>query len=146
MYSVCRVCIFVYLLTINFVCVLIIYFKNILYSCIIINFTISYVKIAHTHIYLINSMHVLTCKYSTVYTTYFCYLLLPVLMLFSLHFVYKNTDTVSYAIGDKNVLEYRKGQNPVIKIMLIINVICNFISIQSQTFWIFKNIIIFLEF
>ena len=43
-----RVCIFVYLLTINFVRVLIVYFQNIVYSCIVINFNVSYVKIAHT--------------------------------------------------------------------------------------------------
>ena len=41
------VCIFVYLLTINFVRVLIVYLQNIVYSCITINFTVSYVKIAH---------------------------------------------------------------------------------------------------
>ena len=44
-----RVCIFLYLLTINFVRVLIGYFQNIVYSCIKINFTISYVKIAHIY-------------------------------------------------------------------------------------------------
>ena len=47
------VCIFVYLLAINFVRfkilikVLIVYFQNIVYSCITITFTVSYVKIAH---------------------------------------------------------------------------------------------------
>ena len=55
--------IFVYLLTINFVRVLIVYFHNIVYSCITINFTVSYVKIAH--IYYIPC----TCNYSI----YFCY-------------------------------------------------------------------------
>ena len=53
-----RVCISVYLLTINFVRVLIVYFQNIVYSCITINFTVSYVKIAH--IYYIPC----TCYYS----------------------------------------------------------------------------------
>ena len=77
-----RVCIFVYLLTINFVRVLIVNCQNIVYSCITINFTISYIKIAH--IYYIPC----TCKfpYSTVYTTYFCYFILPVPVLFIPHF------------------------------------------------------------
>ena len=58
-----RVCIFVYLLTINFVRVLIVYFQNIVYSCITIDFTISYVKIVHIHYIQC------TCNYSI----YFCY-------------------------------------------------------------------------
>ena len=54
--------IFVYLLTINFVRVLIVYFQNIVYSCITINFSISYVQIAH--IYYIPC----TCNYNILYT------------------------------------------------------------------------------
>ena len=57
-----RVCIFVYLVTINFILVLIEYFQNIVYSCITIDFTVSYVKIAH--IYYIPC----TCNYSKLYT------------------------------------------------------------------------------
>ena len=126
-----RVCIFVYLLSIKFVRVLIVYFQNIVYSCITINFTISYVKIAH--------IYPCTCKYSTVYTTYFCYFILPVPVLFIPHFLNASTDTVSTAVGDQNFFRERKGQNPVMKILLITGIICNFIRIQSQTFWIFKT-------
>ena len=57
------VCIFVYLLTINFVRVLIVYFQNIVYSCITINFTVSYVKIAK--IYYIPC----TCNYRYTFIT-----------------------------------------------------------------------------
>ena len=58
-----RVCIFVYLLTINFVRVLIVYFQNIVYSCITINFTVSYAKIAQ--IYYIPC----TCNYRYTFIT-----------------------------------------------------------------------------
>ena len=75
-----RVCIFVYLLSINFVRVLIVYFQNIVYSCITINFTISYVQIAH--IYYIPC----TCNYSIrVYFCYF-YMNLHIPLLFIPHF------------------------------------------------------------
>ena len=72
-------CIFVYLLTINFVRVLIVYFQNIVYSCITINFTISYVKIAH--IYYIPC----TCNYNI----YFCYFILICMYLCCLFHIFK---------------------------------------------------------
>ena len=72
-----RVCIFVYLLTINFVRVLIVYFQNIVYSCITINFTISYVIIAHTYYIPVRAI--------TVYT-FVPYMNLHITVLFIPHF------------------------------------------------------------
>ena len=62
-----RVCIFVYLLTINFVRVLIVYFQNIVYSCITINFIVSYLKIAHT---VFITFHASAINYYTFVTLY----------------------------------------------------------------------------
>ena len=59
--------IFVYLLTINFVRVLIVYFQNIVYSCITINFTISYVKIAHIYYIHARAITVYTRTFVTLY-------------------------------------------------------------------------------
>ena len=74
-----RVCIFVYLLTINFVRVLIVYFQNIVYSCITIDFTISYVKIVHIHYIQC------TCNYSI----YFCYFIWICMYLCCLFHIFK---------------------------------------------------------
>ena len=95
-----RVCIFVYLLTINFIRVLIVYFQNIVYSCITINFTVSYVKIAH--IYYIPC----TCNYS-IYFGYFIWICMwnkqhSTCAVYST-FLNPSTDTVSYAICDQSV-------------------------------------------
>ena len=64
---------------------------------------------------------------------------LPVPVLFIPHFLNASTDTVSYAVGDQNFLGRGKGAKPCHENLLITGVICNFISIQSQTFWIFKT-------
>ena len=61
-----RLCFFVYLLTINFVRVLIVYFQNIVYSCITINFTISYVKIAYIFI-TFNARAITVYNFNTLY-------------------------------------------------------------------------------
>ena len=132
--------IFVYLLTINFVLVLIDYFQNIVYSCITINFTVSYVKIAHKFI-LLYSRHV---QLQYIFTFVTLYEFACTCAVYST-FLNASTDTVSYTVRslrDQNLLSEGKGQNPVLKILLITGIICNFISIQDfsmQTFWIFKT-------
>ena len=81
-YCIFRVISFVYsfscIFTINFVCVLIVYFQNIVYSCITINFTLSYVKIAQI---LLHSMQVQLYEYTLV-TTVYSYMNLHVTVLF----------------------------------------------------------------
>ena len=49
-------------------------------------------------------------------------------------FLNASTDTVSYAVRDQNVLTEGVGAKPGHEILLIIGIICNFISIQSHTF------------
>ena len=96
-----RVCIFVYLLTINLVRVLIVHFQNIVYSCITINFTISYVKIAH--------IYYIPCTLQLQYILLFLYMNLHIPELFIPHFLNASTDTVSYAVCDLNFLTKGKG-------------------------------------
>ena len=91
-----------YLLSINFVRVLIVYFQNIVYSCITINFTVSYVKIA-----LIITFH---AGEITIYTL-LLYMNLHVPVLFIPHVLNANTDTLSYAVRDQNFLrEGKRGK------------------------------------
>ena len=121
--NILRICIFVYLLTISFVRVLIVYFKNIVYSCITINFTISYVKL---HIFI------------TFHAVQLQYILLLLIWIYTLYefactcavystFLNASTDTISYAVGDQIFLGRGKGENPVMKILLKTGIICNFI-------------------
>ena len=125
-YFVYLLIIFVYLLTINFVPVLIVYFQIIVYSCITINFTISYGQIAH--IYYIPC----TCNYSI----YFCYFIWICMYLCSLFHIFKCEYRYSIICGPwlKFFRGGERGQNPVMKTLLITDIICNFIRIQSQTF------------
>ena len=98
-----RVCIFVYLLTINFVCVLIVYFQNIVYLCITINFTLSYLKIAH--IYYIPC----TCNYRIN----FCYIMnlhVPVLFIPHVYFKCKYRLQMKYHIRSVTKIFKRGGR------------------------------------
>ena len=115
----------VYLLTINFACVLIVYFQNIVYSCITINFTISYVQIAH--IYYTQC----TCNYSAVYTFVTLYEFSCTCAVYST-VLNASIDTVSYAASDQNYFKGgERGQNLAIKTLLIPDIICNLISIHT---------------
>ena len=80
-----RVCIFVNLLTINFVRVLIVYFQNIVYSCITINF---HCQLRKNYTYLLHSMHV-----QLQYILLLLYKNLHVPVLFIQHFLNASTDT-----------------------------------------------------
>ena len=86
-----RVCIFVYLVTINFVRVLIVYFQYIVFSCITINFTVSYVKIAN--IYYIPCM----CNYSIIYFFVTLYEFACTCAVYST-FLNASTDTVMQSV------------------------------------------------
>ena len=86
-----RVRIFVYLLTINFVRVLIDYFQNIVYSCITINFTVSYVKIAHIYNIIFHACAI------TVYTFVTLYEFACTCAVYST-FLNASTYTVSYTV------------------------------------------------
>ena len=56
------------------------------------------------------------------------YMNLNVSVLFIPHFLNASTDTVSYAVRDQNCLGRGKGENPVMKILLITTgIISNFI-------------------
>ena len=49
------------------------------------------------------------------------------------HIFNASTDTISYAVRDKKKFQGGgRGQNPVMKTLLIIGIICNFISIQRR--------------
>ena len=124
-----HVCIFVYLLSINFVRILIVYFQNIVYSCIAINFTVSYVKIAH--------IYYIPCPWN--YSIYFWYFIWICMYLCCLFHIFKCEYRYSIICGPWPKFFKGGRQNQVMKILLITGIICNFISIQSLTFWIFKT-------
>ena len=51
-------------------------------------------------------------------------------------FLNASTDLI-LSVDDQKI--FRKGAKPGHENLLITGIICNFISIQSQTFWIFKT-------
>ena len=99
-----RVYIFVYLLSINFARVLIVYFQNIVYSFITINFTVSYVKISHIYM----KLH---AREITAYTFVTSYEFACTRAVYST-FLNASTDTVSIAVRDQNCLREWIGAKP----------------------------------
>ena len=121
------VCIFVYLLTINFVRVfskyrVFVYYNKFHYQ---LRTNCTYLSILHSMHMQLQYKLLLLCT-CAVYST----------------FLNTSTDTVSYAVSEQIFSGRGKGQNPVIKTLLTTGIICNFISIQSQTFWILPMLFI----
>ena len=89
------------------------------------NYTISYIKIAHTP-YLLHSMHV-----HYILLLLYMNLLVPVLLL--PQFCNASTDTVSLAVMTPICFcGGGKGEHtPVLKLLLSTDIICNLISGQS---------------
>ena len=116
-----RVCILVYLLTINFVRVLIVYFQNIVY------YNKLHYQLRKMCTYLLHSMHV------QFYSIYFCYFIWICIYLCCLFHIFKceYRYTVSHAARDQNFLGRGKRENPVMKILLMTGIICNFISTST---------------
>ena len=109
-----------YLLIINFVRVLIVYFQNIVY------YNKFHYQLRKNCTYLLHSMDIAI----TVYT-FFLYMNLHIAELFIPHFVNASTDTVSYAVRDLNILT--KGEvafwqlkNKFLKLLLNLKHFANF--------------------
>ena len=101
-----RVCIFVYLLSINFVRVLIVYFQKYRVFVYCNKFHCQLRKNC-TYLLQVHSMHV-----KLHYILLLLYMNLHVPVLFIPHVLNASTDTVSYAVRDQNVLRDGEGAKP----------------------------------